>query len=102
MGVLSLGLYVAEKSFGILGRMAARPLDALPMPPVSLSLENTTAEPIAIQCRVDFVLWLSQGVDDSQETSGEVRPRIALLIVINVTVSNKSANDCERACPSAC
>ena len=71
VGVLSLGFYLAEKSFGFLGVTAPqRHHEARPMPPVVLTLRNSTDEPIAIQSRGDFVLWLPQGVDDLRRLPG--------------------------------
>lgn len=41
-----------------------------PAPLVSLALENTSAEPISILRRGDFILWLPQGVDDLRRLPG--------------------------------
>lgn len=71
VGVLSLGLYVAEKSFGLISPATGpRTPDALPVPPISLEFKNPTADPIGIQRRGDFVLWLPQGVDNLRRLPG--------------------------------
>lgn len=71
VGALSLGLYLGEKSLGILRFVhRAAPSAAPTIPPVVLALENTTAELIRIQRRGDFVLWLPQGIDGIRRLPG--------------------------------
>jgi hypothetical protein len=71
LGVVSLGLYAGEKSFGLLHLMSNRPRpESHASPRVSLTLDNSTAEAIAIQRRGDVVLWLPQGVDDLRRLPG--------------------------------
>ena len=88
MGVLSLGLYIAEKSFGFLDAPSPHPhAEAGPMPPVALTLGNSTDESITIQRRGDFVLWLPQGVDHLRRLSGKFdldsveEPSTSMLVV---------------------
>lgn len=71
VGVLSLGLYVGEKSVGIL-KFVYPPVPRVPLtiPPVALTLVNNTRELITVQRRGDFVLWLPQGVDDLRRLPG--------------------------------
>ena len=67
--VLSLCLYLVEKSLPFFDRRStSSALSAVPA--VSLELQNTTAEPINIQRRGDFVLWLPQGVDNLRRLPG--------------------------------
>ena len=71
VGVLSLVLYLGEKGPDILESWyRPAPAVALTIPPVGLVLQNTTTEPIAIQRRGDFVLWLPQGVDGVRRLPG--------------------------------
>lgn len=71
VGVLSLALYRGEKSLGIF-EFAYPPAPPAParIPPVALAVENTTAEPVTILRRGDFVLWLPQGVDGVRRLPG--------------------------------
>lgn len=72
IGVLSLGLYLGERSLSIL-KSWYRPASQgrLTIPPVALALGNTTGEEVAIQRRGDFVLWLPQGVDGVRRLPGK-------------------------------
>lgn len=64
VGVLSLGLYLGEKSLGIFSRLfRPTPPASSETPTVVLALENPSNEPVTIQRRGDIVLWLPQGVD---------------------------------------
>ncbi len=72
VGVLSLVLYLGEKSPDILKSWyRPAPSVALTIPPVALVLQNTTTEPIAVERRGDFVLWLPQGVDGVRRLPGK-------------------------------
>lgn len=72
LAVLSFGLYVGEKSLGLLSFLFRRSSsESLEIPAVALALENPTAEPVAIQRRGDFVMWLPQGVDDVRRFPGK-------------------------------
>jgi hypothetical protein len=71
IGILSLGLYLGEKSVSILkSSFRPTPPGRLTTPPVALVLDNTTGEQVTIQRRGDFVLWLPQGVDDLRRLPG--------------------------------
>ncbi len=71
VGVVSLGLYLAEKSLGIFGSSSRAVVsESLATPVVALSLENPTDEPVRILRRGDFVLWLPQGVDSVRRLPG--------------------------------
>jgi hypothetical protein len=64
-----------------------------PTPPVSLTLENSGADSIAIQRRGDFVLWFPQGVDGVRRLPGRydidvVEGQTSQLVVV---VSPKAA-----------
>lgn len=72
VGVLSLGLYVGEKSLGILSFSSRAVVpESLTTHVVALTLENSTDEPVRILRRGDFVLWLPQGVDGVRRLPGK-------------------------------
>ena len=72
VGVLSLALYLAEKSLGIFGSLS-RPVVSEPVATgvIALTLENPTDAPIGILRKGDFVLWLPQGVDGVRRLPGK-------------------------------
>jgi len=72
VGALSLGLYLGEKSLRVFSP-SFRPTvpESLAIPAVALALENPTDQPVAIQRRGDFVLWLPQGVDGVRRLPGK-------------------------------
>ena len=72
VGLISLGLYLAEKSYDFLGTQThSINTENFQIPPVVLAIENSTDETYAIQCRGDFVLWLPQGVDYARRLPGK-------------------------------